>query len=182
MTRFHPDLPKPFVHTGFTPRRAAVCTGEEVTHGLREIPQRLLLHRLTAGTKPPVLGARVRQLRGLLDIAGRLAARLPVLLLLYRQIPHKARVPAVRQQCLLLLSGRQQTKSGHIRITATTDSRGRSARAPRDWLPPRTEVLGFHPKETSMSALGSAPRSTKWRELLALLRPFVRSTKVVSCA
>ena len=63
VTRFHPDLPKPFVHTGFTPCRAAVCAGEEVPHRLREIPQRLLLHRLTAGPKPRVLGARLSQLR-----------------------------------------------------------------------------------------------------------------------
>ena len=52
---FDRDLPKPFMHTSFAPRRATMGTGEEVLHGLREIPQRLLLHRLTPGTKPPIL-------------------------------------------------------------------------------------------------------------------------------
>ena len=72
VTRFHSDLPKALVHTGFTPCRAAVRAGEEVPHGLREIPQRLLLHCLTSGPKPRVLGAGLRQLRGLLQIAGSL--------------------------------------------------------------------------------------------------------------
>src|SRR6476660_7331754 len=76
--RFQPDLAKPFVYAGFTPRRATVCTCEEVPHRLREIPQRLLLHRLTSSPKPPVLGPGLRQLRSLLDIAGSLAALLPM--------------------------------------------------------------------------------------------------------
>jgi len=95
--------------------------GEEVPHGLREIPQRLLLHRLTSSPKPPVLGASLRQLRGLLQIPGSLATRLPMLLLLHRQIPHIPRVPTMRQQCLLLLRSRQQPKPRHIR-TVTTDT------------------------------------------------------------
>jgi hypothetical protein len=129
--RFQPDLPKPFVHTGLTPPRAAMRAAKEVLHGLREIPQRLLLHRLTSGTKPPVLGAGLRQLRTLLQISGGLAARLPVLLLLHRQIPHIPRIPAVRQQCLLLLRSRQQTKPRHIRkVTTDSDNPGRSRPTP----------------------------------------------------
>jgi len=121
MMRFHSDLPKPFMHTGLTPPRAAMRVTEEVPHGLREIPQRLLLHRLTSSPKPPVLGASLRQLRGLLQIPGSLATRLPMLLLLHRQIPHIPRVPTMRQQCLLLLRSRQQPKPRHIR-TVTTDT------------------------------------------------------------
>ena len=113
VTRFHPDLPKPLMHTRFAPRRAAVCAGEEVPHSLGEVPQRLLLHRLTPGAKPGVLRAGFRQLRGLLAIAGSFAARLPVLLLLHRQIPHIPRVPAVPKQCLLLLRSRQQSEPRH---------------------------------------------------------------------
>src|SRR4029450_12270415 len=56
LIRLHADLPKPFVHTGFTPRRAAMGAVEEAPHGLREIPQRLLLHSMASGPKPPVLG------------------------------------------------------------------------------------------------------------------------------
>jgi hypothetical protein len=101
--RFHRDLPKPFVHSGFTPRRA----------------------------KPRVLGAGLRQLRGPLEIAGRRAARLSVLVLLHRQIPHIPRVPAVRQQCLLLLRGRQQSEPRYIRtLTADNDIPGPSTPAP----------------------------------------------------
>ncbi len=130
MTRLHADLPKPFVHTGFTPRRAAVRAGEEVPHGLREIPQRLLLNSLTSGTEPPVLGAGLRQLRTLLQIPGSLAARLPVLLLLHRQIPHIPRIPAVRQQRLLLLRSRQQSEPRHNRTIITdTDNPGPSTSA-----------------------------------------------------
>ena len=62
----HADLSKPFIHTGFTPSWAAVCAEEKVPHGLREIPQRLLLYRLPSGAKPGVLGASLGQLRRLL--------------------------------------------------------------------------------------------------------------------
>jgi hypothetical protein len=62
-------------------------------------------------------------------MAGSLAARLPVLLLLHRQIPHLPRIPTVRHQCFLLLRGRQQTKPRHIRtVTTNTDKPGRSSR------------------------------------------------------
>jgi hypothetical protein len=56
---------------------------------------------------------------------------LPVLLLLHRQIPHIPCVPAVRQQCRLVLRGRQQTKPRHIRtVTINTDNPGRRKPAP----------------------------------------------------
>jgi hypothetical protein len=103
VTRFQRDLPKPFMHTSFAPRRATVLAAEEVAHGLCEIPQCLLLYRLTSGTKPRVLSAGLGQLRALLHIARGFAARLPVPLLLDRQIPHIPCVPAVPQQRHLLL-------------------------------------------------------------------------------
>ena len=129
--RFHSDLSKPFMHPGLAPCRAAVRASEEAVHGLREISQRLLLHCLAPGPKPRVLGAGLRQLGGLLPIAGSLAARLPVLLLLDRQVPDIPRISAVRQQRLLLVRGRQQSKPRHIRtVTATTDIGGRRTPAP----------------------------------------------------
>jgi hypothetical protein len=137
VTWFQADLPKSFVYTGFAQCRAAVRAVEEVPHGLREIPQRLLLHRLAASTKPRILGACLRQLRGLLQIAGSLAARLPMPLLLHGQIPHIPCIPAVRRQCLLLLRGRQQPEPRHIgTVTATTDISG--SRKP---APPRIGIL-----------------------------------------
>ena len=147
--RLDRDLPEPLVHTGFAPPRATVCAGEEVAHGLREVPQRLLLHRLTPSPKPPVLGAGLGQLRGLLDVAGSLAPRSPILLLLNRQIPHIPRIPAMRQQRLLLLADGQQPKPRHTRtVTTTTDIPCVAIPAPGlDRLPPRTEVQVFQPKE-----------------------------------
>ena len=148
--RFHRDLPKPFVHTGFTPLRATVRAVEEVPHGLREIPQRLLLHRLTSGAKPPVLGADLGQLRGLLQIAGSVAPWLPVLLLLHRQIPHIPRVPAVPEQRLLLLRSRHQTEPRHIRtVTTDTDIPDRTQHTPPLGIgfQPRTKAQGFQPRE-----------------------------------
>ena len=142
MMRFQSDLPKPFMHTGLTPPRAAMRVTEEVPHGLREIPQRLLLHRLTSGPKPGVLGAGLGQLRGLLQIPGRLAARLPVLLLLHRQVPHIPRIAAVRQQRLLLLRSRQKSEPRHSRtVTKTTDISGRRT--------PAHLGIGFIPGPTS---------------------------------
>lgn len=132
VSRFEAHLSKSLVHTGFTPRRAAVRASKEVLHGLREVTQRLLLDRLTSGTKPRVLGAGLCQLRGLLQIAGSLPSPLPVLLLFHRQIPDIPRVSAVPQQCLFLLRGRQQSKPRYIRtVTTTTDTSGpsRPARA-----------------------------------------------------
>jgi hypothetical protein len=129
VTRLQSNLPKPFVHSGFTPPRAAMGAVEEVLHGLCEIPQRLLLHRLTSGQRPRVLGAGLRHLRTLLQITGSLAARLPRPLLLHRQIPHIPRIPTVPQQCLLLLRSRQQTKSRHSR-TVTTDTDNRCPSTP----------------------------------------------------
>jgi len=59
------------------------------------------------------------------NMSGGLAARLPVLLLLHRQIPHIPRIPAVRQQPLLLLSSRQPSKPRHIRTVATNTDKPR---------------------------------------------------------
>jgi hypothetical protein len=117
---FHRDLPKPFVDNRLAPRRAPVGSVVEVLPGLCENPQRLLLHGLAPGTKPRVLGAGLGQLGGLLDIAGRLASRSPMPLLLHRQIPHIPRIPAVRRQRVLLLRGRQQPKPRHDRTVITT--------------------------------------------------------------
>jgi hypothetical protein len=130
MSRFHGDLAKPLVHTGFAPGRAPVSAVEEIAHRLGKISQRLLLDRLTSGAKPGVLGAGLCQLCALLPVGGSFAARLPVPLLLHRQIPHVSCVAAVRQQLLLLLWGGQQAKPRHSgNLTALTDINGRSTPA-----------------------------------------------------
>ncbi len=115
VTGLHSDLSKPFVHSGFAPCRSAVRTVEEILHGLCEIPQRLLLYRLTPSAKPRIFGPRLSELCALLSIIWSTSTTLPVQLLLHRQIPHIPRVPAMRQQPLLLLRSWQQPKPRHTR-------------------------------------------------------------------
>jgi hypothetical protein len=129
VVRFDADLPKPFVPAGLTPRRATVGAVEEVAHRLREVPQRLLLNGLRPGCQPLVFGAGRRQLSTLLVVAGRLAARLPMLLLLYGQIPHKPGVPTVFAQYCGLLRAGKQPKPGHINnLGMTTDNLSKGGR------------------------------------------------------
>jgi hypothetical protein len=132
MARLDPDLAETFMHTGLAPRRAPIGAGEKAPHGLRKIPQRLLLDRLRPGPQPVVFGTDLGQLRRLLVIPRGAAPRLPQLLLLHRQIPHKPGMPAMLQQHHLLSRCRQQTKPRHIRkvATATDTNRHCSPRRP----------------------------------------------------
>ena len=124
VTRLDADLPKSFIHIGFTPGWTAVCASEKIPHSLRKIPQSLLLYRLTSRTQPAVLSASVSQLCGLLYVARRLATWLPVPLLLDRQIPDIPRIAAVPQQRQLLLMSWQQPKPGHTRTVSRTPPTG----------------------------------------------------------
>lgn len=96
---------------------------EKVAHRLGEVPQRLLLHSLRPGFEPVVFGAGRRQLGTLLVVPGRLATRLPVLLLLHGKIPHKPGMATVfGQHCRLLRAGKQP-KPAHINnLGSTTDN------------------------------------------------------------
>lgn len=123
VARFDTDLPKSFVLAGLAPRRLTVGAVEKVLHRLREVAQRLLLHGLRPGGQPVVFGADRSQLSTLLVVAGRLAARLPVLLLLHGQIPHKPGVATLfGQRCRLLTGGKQPEPTHSSNITATTDN------------------------------------------------------------
>ncbi len=120
---FDADPPEAFVRAGLAPRRAAVGAVEEVTHRLGEVPQRLLLDGLRSGCQPVVFGAGRGQLGTLLVVTGRLAARLPMRLLLYGQIPHKTSVPTLFDQHCRLLNARKQPKPAHTRgIDTSTDN------------------------------------------------------------
>ena len=122
MMRFQPDLPESLMRTGFAPRGAAVGSAEKVAHRLGEVTQRLLLHRLVPRRKPVVLGARGGQLSTLLVIAGAMAPRLPMLLLLDGQVPYVPRMATMLAQHHRLLTGWKQLISRHIRnIVARTD-------------------------------------------------------------
>ncbi len=149
MARLHPDLPEALMHAGLAPRRAPMGAGEEVPHGLCEIPQRLLLHRLRPGRQPTVFGADLSQLRRLLVVTRGAAARLPKLLLLHGQVPDEPRMPAMLQQRHLLSGRRQQPEPRHTRNLANaTDTNG--DRAPTYvgiGFPPRHKCPGFPSKE-----------------------------------
>jgi hypothetical protein len=119
MPRLESDLPKPFMHAGLAKRRPSMYTNEEVSHCLREVPQRLLLHRLRPRAQPRVFGADYRELRRLLLVTRSATARLPKLLLLHGQVPDEARMPAMLQQHHLLTRCRQQPEPRHTRNLAT---------------------------------------------------------------
>lgn len=139
--RFHRNLSKSLVHTGFAPRRSAMGSSEKVLHCLSEIPQRLLLHGLRAGRQPVVFGAGLRQLGALIVVAGRAASRLPVLLLLDSQIPDIPGVAAMTSQHRHLLISRKQPVSRHTgNLTATTDKPPKGDAA----FAPPARARGFH--------------------------------------
>ncbi len=139
--RLDRNLPESLVHTGFAPPRAPVGAVEEVAHRLSEIPQRLLLHRLRTGRQPRVFGAYRGQLRTLLVIARRPAARLPMSLLLDRQIPHIPSMAAMLSQNRRLLSSRKQPISRHTEnLTSATDTTQKGEAA----LPSPIKARGFH--------------------------------------
>ncbi len=139
--RFDRYLPEAFVHTGFAPRRATVRPAEKIAHGLGEITQGLLLDRLRASSQPIMRCTCCGQLSALLVVAGRAASRLPMLLLLNRQIPHKAGVATMLGQPRRLLGGRKQPVSRHIdNVTTTTDKTATAEAA----FPPPAKARGFH--------------------------------------
>jgi hypothetical protein len=117
---FESDLPESFVLAGLTPRWAAVGAVEKVAHRLGEVAQRLLLDGLRPGCQPVAFGARRGQLGTLLVIIRRLAARLPVLLLLDGQIPHKPGMATVFCQYRRLLNTGKQPKPAHSNNLGTT--------------------------------------------------------------
>ncbi len=149
MARLDPDLPKPFMHASLAPRWTAMSAGEEVTHGLGEIAQRPLLHRLRPSRQPVIFGAGLGQLRRLLVIPRGATARLPKLLLLHAQIPHEPGMAAMLKQPHLLGWRWQQSEPRHIRkLGAATDNNGnRAAGQVENGAPPRHKCRGFRPKE-----------------------------------
>ncbi len=143
VARFESDLPESFVRAGLTPRRAPVGAVEKVAHCLREVSQRLLLHGLRAGCQPVVFGAGRSQLGTLLVVARRVAAWLPMLLLLDGQIPHKPGMATVFRQCCRLLRAGKQPEPAHSKnLGATTDNMSKGEK--RRFLPrlkPRVSTL-----------------------------------------
>jgi hypothetical protein len=128
VAQFESDLPESFMLAGLTPRRATVGAVEKVAHRLREVPQRSpasgrcpqLLHGLRPSGQPAVFGAGCRQLGTLFVVTRRLAAWLPVLLLLDGKIPHKPGMTTVLGQCCRLPNAGKQPKPAHSNNLGTT--------------------------------------------------------------
>jgi hypothetical protein len=118
------DDPEPLIPAGLAPARLAVDAGEEVGHGLGEVPQRLLLYHLAAAGQPTVLSAGIGQLRRLRTVGWRMAAAGPPPgLLLDGQVPHEPSVRAVLPQGDLLRWRWHQPVARHeSNLLATTDS------------------------------------------------------------
>jgi hypothetical protein len=142
VARFDSDLPESFMRAGLAPRRATMGAMEKVAHRLGEVAQRSpasgrypqLLHSLRPGCQPVIFGAGRRQLGTLLVVPGRLATRLPVLVLLHGKIPHKPGMATVFGQYRRLLKARKQPKPAHIHnLGTTTDNRSKGGK--RRFLP-----------------------------------------------
>ncbi len=122
---FEGDDPESLVPAFLAPRRppGRVARVEERGHCLREVPQRLLLHRLGAFPQPVMFRAGFGELSALFQVTRRsLPARPPVRVLLDRQVPHEPGVAAVISQYHLLSRRWKQTIPGHANtLTIGTD-------------------------------------------------------------
>jgi hypothetical protein len=104
-------------------------TGKEVGHGLGEVPQRLLLHRLRTRRQPPELRPGRGQLPGLLPIARRARpTRPPMRVLLHSEVPDKTGMCAVLQQHRLLGGRGLKTEPYPNTLSTTTDISRRERR------------------------------------------------------
>jgi hypothetical protein len=116
------DDPEPFMDARLTPCWTPMDPREEIRHGLGEIPQRLLLHRLGPRRQPRTLFPGLGQLPGLLGITRRIRPpRPPMQVLLTREIPYISGVRAVLQQRRLLSGRGLKPKSHASTLTTTTD-------------------------------------------------------------
>jgi hypothetical protein len=90
---------------------------EERGHRLSEVPQRLLLHHLGTSGQPGIVRPGGGQLPALLQVTrSALAARMLVLVLLDRQVPHVPGVGAVVPQHRFLGGCREQPVPRHTNI------------------------------------------------------------------
>ena len=131
-----PRDPESLVPPGLAPRRppGRVARAEEGGHGLGEVAQRLLLHRLGACGQPRVPRSRPGELPALLQVARRARpAWAPVAVLLDGQVPHVPSVRAVAPQHRFLGGRGEQPVPGHTNTLANTT--GLSGEVKRRFLP-----------------------------------------------
>jgi hypothetical protein len=111
------DDAEALVAPGLPPRWPPMRPIEEVRHGLPEIAQGLLLHRLTTLAQPRVFRAGGSELPRLLKVARRgFPARPPVLVLFNSKVPYIPGVRAVLRQDRFLIRRRCKPKPCYTNI------------------------------------------------------------------
>ena len=130
MPRLQGDDPESIVPASFAPCRPAMGTGEEIRHGLGEVPQRLLLHHLRACGQPGMLFPCGGELTALLKVTWRTRpAPAPMRMLLHSQVPHEPGMCAVVPQRAFLSARGDQPVSRHTNTLANaSDISGRRER------------------------------------------------------
>ena len=121
MLRLHRYDTETLIALGFPPCRPAVCSSEEIRHGLGKVAQCLLLNHLGAFAQPGERSAGGGELAALLYIArGTAASGPPPGLLLYRKVPNKPRLCAMISQHPLLKGRWDEAIPGHANTIANT--------------------------------------------------------------
>ncbi len=118
------DDPETLMPSLFAPGRPPMTTGTPVRHGLGEVPQRLLLHRVRTRTQPLERGPSLGQLLTLHHIVRQQLAMMPVPELLHREVPHEPSLRTMLREQHFLLSCRIQAKPHNRRLTVHSDSSG----------------------------------------------------------
>jgi len=122
LARFDGDDPESLVPARLAPRRPLrrIRPVEGRCYRLGEVPQRLLLHYLTARTQPVMFRTDSGKLPTLLQIARRaLPSRMPVRVLLDGKVPHVPGVRAMVPQYCLLGGCKDQPVSRHANTLST---------------------------------------------------------------
>jgi hypothetical protein len=117
------DDTEPFVASSLAPRRPAMGTCEEISHGLVKVAERLLLHHLAATCQPNMLPPRGGELPALLQVPWRTCpSRTPPRLLLTGEVPHEPCLRTMFPQHCLVGSRREQAVAGHTKtLSSITD-------------------------------------------------------------
>jgi hypothetical protein len=117
---FDCDDTETFVSTSLSPSRPAMSTGEEVLHGLIEVTEGLLLHRLASESQPSVFAASGRELPALRKVTrGTRPTKMPPRVLLTREIPNEPRMRAVLPQHCFLGGRRKHSITAHTKTLKT---------------------------------------------------------------
>jgi hypothetical protein len=125
-----PDDPDSFVAASLAPPRPPVRSPTPVRHGLAEVPQSLLLHRLAAGRQPAERGTRLGQLLALFNVTRYPLAVSSITELLNCQVPHKPSMPALRLERAHLRARRIRPESHSQTMTNRTDTSTASTSRP----------------------------------------------------